>query len=236
MDCSNSFASLALACSYFLAIHFGISGTRVRDGVVDRIGLGPYLGLFSLLSLVGIVWMSRAYASAPYIDTWGQLYGLRYFSLIAVLVAFVFAVLGLISPNPTAVGADGLLTSSEPAVGILRITRHPFLMGAALWAFSHLAVNGDVASALFFGTFFVLSTLGPLSIDQRKTRQDVPGWPEYQRATSVVPFAAIVQGRNRLVLSELGWWRVALALALYGAAVVWHGSVFGASALPVAPV
>ena len=223
--------SLTLACLYFLAIHFGISGTRMRDGLVARLGLGPYLGLFSLLSVAGIVWMSRAYAGAPYVETWGQLHALQPAVAPLMLLAFVFVVVGLTTPNPTAVGADGLLTGEEPAVGILRVTRHPFLMGSALWALSHFVVNGDVASALFFGSLAVLASLGPLSIDHRKTRLDVDGWPQYASVTSVVPFAAIATGRNRFALGEWGWWRIGLAVALYVGTLYSHGAVFGAPAL-----
>src|SRR5207244_12108605 len=52
-----------LACAFFLLIHFGVSGTRLRDALVARFGVGPYRGVFSLASLVGLLWMIRAYRS-----------------------------------------------------------------------------------------------------------------------------------------------------------------------------
>ena len=46
---------LAAAAATFLAIHFVISGTRLRDAIVARIGQGPYMGLFALASVGALV-------------------------------------------------------------------------------------------------------------------------------------------------------------------------------------
>jgi uncharacterized membrane protein len=42
---------------------------------------------------------------------------------------------------------------------------------------------------------------------------------------------AIVQGRQRLALGEIGAWRIALALVLYAALLAAHGRLFGVSPL-----
>src|SRR3984893_533133 len=68
---------LIAASSFFLLIHFGVSGTRLRDVLVARLGAGPYRSAFAVASIVGIVWMTRAYRRAPAVDLWGQLIGLR---------------------------------------------------------------------------------------------------------------------------------------------------------------
>lgn len=60
--------SLVLAVSFFLGIHFFISGTRLRGVIVARIGEQGFLGLFSLLSIAGLAWMVWAYAGAGLID------------------------------------------------------------------------------------------------------------------------------------------------------------------------
>lgn len=59
--------NLIAAAVFFLAIHFGISGTRLRDRVVGAIGEKAYGGLFALASLVGLIWMARAYSHAPHV-------------------------------------------------------------------------------------------------------------------------------------------------------------------------
>ena len=54
--------SLLAAAAYFLAIHLLVSGTPVRDALTAKIGQGPYMGLFSLSSVAGLVWLGMAYA------------------------------------------------------------------------------------------------------------------------------------------------------------------------------
>ena len=75
-----------------------------------------------------------------------------------MLPAFVLVVLGLRTPNPTAVGMEGLAARSPE--GIVRVTRHPLLIGIGLWALVHLVANGDVASFLFFGALAVTALAG----------------------------------------------------------------------------
>jgi NnrU protein len=62
----GSVASLFLAALFFDANHFFISGTELRGKIVGLIGERRYQGLFSLMSLIGIVWLSRAYGQAEY--------------------------------------------------------------------------------------------------------------------------------------------------------------------------
>ena len=57
--------NLIAASTYFLLIHFGVSGTKLRDTLVARLGDGPYRGAFALASLLGLVWMGYAYRHAP---------------------------------------------------------------------------------------------------------------------------------------------------------------------------
>ena len=108
--------SLIAASAFFLVIHFGISGTRLRDALVARLGAGAYRGLFSLASIAGIAWMVRAYDRAPTIETWGQLLWLRPLVLVVTFVGVLLAVIGLASPSPTSVGMEGKLAQGAAAV------------------------------------------------------------------------------------------------------------------------
>jgi uncharacterized membrane protein len=168
--------SLFAAALFFDGIHFLISGTALRGKIVGLIGERPFQGLFSLMSLIGIVWLARAYGQAEYVELWGKLQALRPFALIVMLVAFFFVVLAFTSPNPTAVGGGALLTEKEPAKGIQRITRHPFLWGVALWSFTHLVLNGNLASLIFFGSFLILAVAGPFSIDRKRKKAFGDAW------------------------------------------------------------
>jgi uncharacterized membrane protein len=226
-------ASLFAAALFFVGIHFLISGTALRGKIVGLIGERPFQGLFSLLSLIGIIWLSRAYEQAEYLPLWAEPQALRPVALIVMLVAFFFVILGLTSPSPTAVGGGALLTEKEPAKGIQRVTRHPFLWGVALWSFTHLVLNGDLASVVFFGTFLIVAGGGPYSIDRKRKKTFGGAWNRFAALTSNVPFIAIVEGRNSLKIGELGWWPVVLALVLYGLLLYFHQTLFGVSPLPM---
>jgi len=99
-------ASLFAAALFFDGIHFLISGTALRGKIVGLIGERPFQGLFSLMSVIGIVWLFRAYGQAEYVELWAELQALRPVALIVMLVAFFFVVLAFTSPNPTAVGVE----------------------------------------------------------------------------------------------------------------------------------
>jgi uncharacterized membrane protein len=107
------------------------------------------------------------------------------------------------------------------------VTRHPGNLSIALWAAAHLAANGDAASGVFFGGLLLLAAAGPALIDRRRRAGGDAAWARFEAVTSVVPFAAILAGRNRFVPGELGWKRVAVALALYAALIWVHPWLFG---------
>jgi len=149
-----------------------------------------------------------------------------------ILVAALFAVVGVTTPNPTAVGAEALAEKPETVKGILRITRHPFLWGATIWALWHVFVNGDKASIIFFGTFALLAMLGTFSIDDKKRKRLGDSWTGFAAKTSNLPFAAIFAGRNQLKIGELCWWRILLALVIFGGLFYGHLWLFDVSPVP----
>jgi len=85
-----------------------------------------------------------------------------------MLPAFLLAVIGLTTSNPTIVGEEGRV--ARPPEGIVRVTRHPFLIGVGLWAVVHLIANGDLASFIFFGSLAVTALAGTVSIDAKRRR------------------------------------------------------------------
>src|SRR5262245_66238297 len=111
---------LIAAAAAFLALHLIIAGTRLRDAITGAIGEGPYLGLFSLASLGGIVWLAIAYneataaGSAPLWDL-GQ--GVSHLGIIVVGFAFLIAVSGLTTANPTALRHEGAAAAEPTGIG-----------------------------------------------------------------------------------------------------------------------
>ncbi len=223
--------SLALAALFFVAIHLGVSGTTLRDLLVRRLGLRTYMVVFSLASVAGMIWLVLAYRGAEYWPTWGMLGAWKPVMLVLMLPAFLLVVIGLATPNPTAVAQEGLVDQAPR--GIVRITRHPFLMGVALWSLLHLIGNGDVASLLFFGALFAVAAAGPASIDAKRRRTLGPAaWDVFARRTSILPFAAIAAGRNTMPGAELGWGRLLGGLLAYALMLGGHAHIVGVSPWP----
>ena len=223
--------SLVLGALFFIAIHLGVSGTRLRDTLSARLGLRAYMVVFSLASVAGMIWLVAAYNGAPYVPTWGMLEWWKPFQIVLMLPAFLLVVIGLTTPNPTAVGQEALV--SRPPGGIVRITRHPFLVGVALWAAVHLVGNGDVASLLFFFSLAVVSVAGTVSIDAKRRRSlGAPAWDAFARQTSIVPFAAIVAGRTSFTRLGFGWWRPVAGVVAYALILGGHVHLFGVSPFP----
>ena len=223
---------LALSCLLFLGIHVFISGTALRGWLVARLGLLPYRGLFSLMSAGALGAMVAAYPAAPHVELWPEVAALHWLALALNLIALPLAVLGILSPNPTSVGQERLMRAAKPARGIIRVTRHPFLVGVALWALGHIAANGALAPLILFGSLLALALIGPRLIDAKKAAADPEAWRKLAATTSWLPFAAIAQGRNHFALAELGWWRLTLALALYLAIVTYLHAMAGMPVLP----
>ena len=222
---------LILASLVFLGLHFGVAGTALRARCVETLGERGYRIAFSMLSLLGLFWLAHAYRAAGYVETWGQLTWFKPFAAVLMLAAFLFAVLGLTTPNPTAVGGEKLLATDAPAVGVMRITRHPFLWGLAIWAVIHLLANGDTASLLLFGSLLALVLGGMRSIDAKQRKTYGEHWERFAAMTSVVPFMAIQSGRNRLEWKEFKWWQLVAALVAYAGVMHFHQTLFGVAPL-----
>lgn len=220
-------SNLVIAAIFLIGTHFGIASTQLRGQLVASIGEGPYRALYSLVAAVAMVWLVLAWRAAPVVPLWHPGAGLRHLTVALMPVALLLAVGGLTTPNPTAVGQKPDADAAEPARGILRVTRHPFLWGVGAWAVLHILANGDQASLVFFGSFAMLALVGTVLIDARRTRESPPGWGVFLQRTSNVPFAAILQGRQRLVLREIGLVQVAATLGLYLLLLVLHPWLFG---------
>lgn len=222
----DSMATLALAGAVFLAAHY-VSSTPLRAGLVGALGEKAYLGLYSVVSLAALAWMIWAYVKAPYERLWvGDEF--KAWAVLLMPVSLISIVAGGMTRNPSGVRREGLLRDFGEPRGILRITRHPLMWGIALWAAVHLMARGDVASAIFFGSMLVLAVSGMILIDARKNRTLGSDWERFASVTSNVPFAAIIQGRNRFVFDEIGWKQVLVGLGAYLVLLFLHPWLFGA--------
>lgn len=233
--------SFALALSAFVLIHVGISATGLRRALVARLGEGPYRIAFSVVSLGLLVWLIQSYGAMradPFNPLtwplWAPPDWLRMPASALIFLGVVLAVAGVLTPGPTYAGFESSVTKSEPARGVLRITRHPFLWGVALWAAGHALVNGERFALMLFGGLGLMVVLGTRSIDRKARARNPEAWANFEEATSNLPFAAITQGRNTLKLDEI-WWRVLLGAVVCALIAFYHEAVIGAPALSTSP-
>ncbi|HEY5072905.1 MAG TPA: NnrU family protein [Caulobacteraceae bacterium] len=226
---------LIAAAAAFVLLHLLVSGTRLRDALTGAVGQGPYTGLFSLVSVGLLVWVGFAFAAARSGGAdpvyWNSTHPMRVVQAALQFVALFFIVVGLTTPNPTSVRQESALDRPDVARGILRVTRHPFLWGAAIWAAGHLLVGGDLAGIVLFASMLVLALSGTLSIDAKRRRARGASWDAFAQRTSNVPFAAIAAGRQSFSFAEMGWWRLALVPLIWGALIFVHPYAFGVAPL-----
>jgi len=220
----NPMTHLALATAAFVGMHY-LSSTPLRAALVKALGENAYLGLYSLVSVATLGWMIWAYPRAPAATLWP---GLRLAPLALMPVALVLFTCAVMTRNPSAVLQQGALRSPDAVRGILRVTRHPMMWAFALWGLCHLLARGDAASLIFFGGFVLLALSGTLLIDARKAATLGEDWKRFAAATSNIPFAAIIAGRNSFRPGEIGWTKILTGLALYAGLLVLHPTLFGA--------
>ena len=207
--------SLFLASLLFLAIHALISGTALRARLVAKLGEKLYMAAFATLSAGALFWLILAYGAAPYVALWADVTTLKHLAMPLMLIAIVLVVLAFSTPNPTAAGGDRSLAREQAARGIIKVTRHPFLVAVGFWAVAHILANGDLASLILFGGFLALSLIGPPQIDAKRAAKYPDDWPRFLAQTSWLPFAAILQGRTNVTLAEIGWGWIAVGVALH---------------------
>jgi len=220
------FAGLFIAAAGFFAIHIGLAGTTLRDRVAGRLGQVGFQSFFSLLSFLLLIWMVTAYRNAPTIVLW-EIPVLYWLPVILSPFSMIFAVGAYSSPNATGAGGGKALRQENPDRGIFRVTRHPLLVGIALWAFAHLLANGDVASLILFGSLLATSVFGPASIDAKLHRRSPEAYERLAAVTSIIPFVAIMQGRTSFSFAEIGLVRIGGGLAIYAGLYYFHEYVSG---------
>lgn len=138
-------AVLILGLVAILGLHFlKVVAPAGRGALISRIGEGPYKGLYSLISLLGlvlIVWgFDRAWQDPVFLYTppsWG-----RHVAMALMIPALIL-----------------VFASIFPARWIGRTVKHRLLTATMLWAVAHLLANGDLAGIVLFGAFLVWAVI-----------------------------------------------------------------------------
>lgn len=206
--------NLTLASLFLPLSHFRIASTGLRAVLLRHLGETGYTRAYSLLAVASLGWLIWAYELTPVRLLWAAPVWTVYVLAPVILVSGILAVGGLSTPNPVIVRSERLFAQSDIVRGVLRVTRNPFFWGAGLFALAQIAVLGTLAAMLSFGSVAVLGIAGAPILDAKKARKHGGAWEAFASATSDIPFLAIIQGRQRLSLREIGWRRMAIGAGL----------------------
>ena len=123
---------LTVGVIVFIAVHLLPSFQTARSTMIDRLGSGPYKGLFSLGALLGLGLMVFGFANTDFVPLWQPPPWARYTSIILMLPALI------------------LFAGANMRSNLKRFVHHPLLWGIVLWSVAHLLANGDQASLILF--------------------------------------------------------------------------------------
>jgi len=237
---TGSLWHLVAAAAVFVGTHLALAAPGTRRALVARLGEGPFIGLYSTVAALALLWLGLAYGDAPYWQLWPQAAWMRLVPAVVMLIATFFLVCGLTQHNPTAVNRGFDPTTRDPAPGVLKITRHPVMWAIGLWALAHIVPNGDLAALILFGSLAFLALFGTTQIDAKRRDRAPEGFARFAEVTSNLPFAALLTGKTRQfwrtaygkdpaksLWREIGLARVAGALALYVAFIYLHPWIAG---------
>lgn len=231
----GSLDSLLAATVLFVASHLLLSSAGLRASLVKQLGDQGFRVLYSAVALVTFLWMIFAYGDAAVIPVWYPPLWSAWIPILVMPVSLFLIVAGATTPSPTMMGGEARLDGAAPGnpmPGILRITRHPVMCGITLWALAHLAANGTGADIILMGGVAALAVVGMRHIDQRREAALGSAWGPIAMTTSLVPFAAIASGRTSMDWPGIGWWRPALALAIYVVLIWLHEPLMGVPVWP----
>jgi uncharacterized membrane protein len=228
----NGLGALALAALAFVGSHFLLSYPPLRGILVERLGggrkgEGRFAAVFFVVAFATFFWLIREYNAAPYVPLWDAPEWTKSLSAIVMPLATLLFVGSLTQRNPTMGPRSFASTGADPAPGMLKITRHPMLWSFGLWGAAHLPAGGHGSALILFGALTFLALVGTLALDAKRKLRDPEGFARFAAATSNIPFAAMLAGRTRLGYQDIGWWRLALAVALYFALLFLHPYVSG---------
>ncbi|HEV2515848.1 MAG TPA: NnrU family protein [Devosia sp.] len=228
----GGYAEFALALFAFFAAHAVPSIPGLRARLTSLFGLRTYLIAYSWGSIVLLAWLFRAAADAPFIELWPFAEWQRIVPAILMPVALCLAVFGLTTPNPLSLSVWPVRHFDADHPGIAGLVRHPILWATLLWSLAHLVPNGDLAHAVLFTTFGMLSVFGMLILDIRKRRMlGHDHWTQLAKLTSILPGAALARGwRPRPDTTDV--FKAAAGLGAYVVLTMAHASFAGVPALP----
>jgi uncharacterized membrane protein len=186
----------------FAIAHSGLAALRPRAEAV--IGARAFRVIFALVSL-GIVGPMLVYFFNHRYDG-AQLWNLQGVPGVQAVI-WMLSAISFLFLYPATFNLLEVAAVQKPQVhlyetGIIRISRHPQMVGQVIWCFAHL---------LWLGTSFMVVTCAGLVAhhlfavwhgDRRLAARYGDAFAAVKARTSVLPFVAIAQGRQTLEWRE----------------------------------
>lgn len=152
---------LILGLLVFLGMHsLRMIAPSWRDAGIAAVGEGPWRGLYSLISLAGLMAIILGWGDAV---AWATVFyeparWIKHLALLLMLFSFVSA-----------------SVSVFPAGRLKPLLKHPLLASVKIWAFAHLLANGDSAAFILFGSFLAWAVIKRISLNRRDAPVAQPG-------------------------------------------------------------
>jgi uncharacterized membrane protein len=140
---------LIVGVSLFVAIHLLPSIVPLRSAIFNRLGEGPYKGLYSLVALAGLGLMIYGKAVADFVYIFNPPEWAPNLARVAMAPALVLIVAANVPGN------------------IKRFTPHPMMWAVLIWAVTHIAANGDQASIILFAPMALFSVIHIVTANMR---------------------------------------------------------------------
>jgi uncharacterized membrane protein len=151
MDLPYIAAFLGGMAVFFATHYFSAFRSRTEGGLAQRLGRGPYMGLYSLLTLAGFVLMVWGFGNIkPWIPIWTPPNWTRHVAMALMLPAVIL-----------------IVAAYAPTGFMKKAIRHPMLAAVKLWALAHLIANGDLASIILFGAFLIYGVVDRIAVKRR---------------------------------------------------------------------
>ncbi len=226
--------TIALYWMLFGGTHLALATGRLRAWLVDRLGAQGFVYAFSLVAAVTYGLLVHAYAGLRFDGAAGLALAAvplaRYVLYGVAFVGVTLAIAGVLVFPASPMAPPGMVTPGavRPPRGLARITRHAFFAGTAMLAAAHALLATRLTGVVFFAGTFLLVTFGARLQDRKLLRRHGAPYAQYLAATSGIPFAAILAGRQRLVWRELPVGLLAISALLTAALRMLHASIFAA--------
>jgi uncharacterized membrane protein len=187
----------------FLGAHVFVSRRNERAALISRIGRGPYLGLFTLVSIVGLVLVGFGFAryhAAGLIPVWYPPAWTRQIVVAAMWPASIAVVAAYIPGD------------------IKRVLKHPMLVGVKIWAVAHLCANGDLGGMILFGAVLAWAVYDRITL-KRRSDPGAPPIPLGGRRNDII---AVVVGTILYLALGFVFHPIVIGLPAFGTPALGH--------------